>query len=401
MISTEQLVAALEELAPHDRELLELSLRRRVPDEALATLFEIEEAEVARRRANAIEQLSQLLDLQRGEDLGNVLKALLEHGTWAEVGARPGAGKVEEKPGSEPAATENPEPVLELLADRPKAPDPEPAPTRRRWVGPAALAAGVFLVLGGAIGALALSSGESSGRDADNPQQRTFQPNESSEGGKGKGEPFASGSAPASAADKLKPGENVTATVKGRPVLYSKPGAGKKRVLPARTQFGTPRVFGVVAPRGRVARGAGPRAAQRPGGMDPASDGAGWTAAFGPARRRLPPRIVVRKSGRGLRRFTVAVGHPRHPTPLGRFSVTDKLKVKTKGSPYGCCVVALTGHQTHLPPDWPGGDRLAIHATTDIRASASRSAWAACAPTAATPVADQDAAARHAGLHPP
>ena len=195
MISTEQLVAALEKLAPHDRELLELSLRRRVPDEALATLFEVDEAEIARRRANAIEQLSQLLDLQRGEDLGNVLKSLLEQGTWAEVGARPGAAKAEEG-GSEPEATEDPEPVLELLADRPKAADPEPPPRGRRWVGPAALAVGVILVLGGAIGALALSSGESSGKDSSDPQQRTFEPNESSEGGAGKGEPFASGSAP-------------------------------------------------------------------------------------------------------------------------------------------------------------------------------------------------------------
>src|SRR5215203_461065 len=78
MISTEQLVAALEELPPHDRELLELSLRRRVPDEALATLFDVEEAEVTRRRANAIDQLSTLLGLRRGEDLGSVLKSLLE-----------------------------------------------------------------------------------------------------------------------------------------------------------------------------------------------------------------------------------------------------------------------------------------------------------------------------------
>ena len=366
MISTEQLVAALEELAPHDRELLELSLRRRVPDEALATLFEIEEAEVARRRANAIEQLSQLLDLQRGEDLGNVLKALLEHGTWAEVGARPGAGKVEEKPGSEPAATENPEPVLELLADRPKAPDPEPAPTRRRWVGPAALAAGVFLVLGGAIGALALSSGESSGRDADDPQQRTFQPNESSEGGKGKGEPFASGSAPASAADKLKPGENVTATVKGRPVLYSKPGAGKKRVLPARTQFGTPRVFGVARRKGAWLAVQAPELKNGQVGWIRASEARLDSTPWALHADLSSKRIEVRKNGRRMRAFSIAIGNPQNPTPKGRFSVTDKLKVTDAGSPYGCCVLALTGHQVDLPPDWPGGDRLAVHATQDI-----------------------------------
>ena len=46
--------------------------------------------------------------------------------------------------------------------------------------------------------------------------------------------------------------------------------------------------------------------------------------------------------------------------------MTDKLKVADKGSPYGCCVLALTGHQNKLPPDWPGGDRLAVHATTDL-----------------------------------
>jgi lipoprotein-anchoring transpeptidase ErfK/SrfK len=29
-------------------------------------------------------------------------------------------------------------------------------------------------------------------------------------------------------------------------------------------------------------------------------------------------------------------------------------------------VLALSGHQTKLPDDWPGGDRLAVHATTDL-----------------------------------
>ena len=362
MISTEQLVAALEELAPHDRELLELSLRRRVPDEALATLFEIEEAEVARRRANAIEQLSQLLDLQRGEDLGNVLKALLEHGTWAEVGARPGADKVEEGAGSEPAATENPEPVLELLADRPKAPDPEPAPTRRRWVGPAALAAGVFLVLGGAIGALALSSGESSGRDADDPQQRTFQPNESSEGGKGKGEPFASGSAPASAADKLKPGENVTATVKGRPVLYSKPGAGKKRVLPARTQFGTPRVFGVARRKGAWLAVQAPELKNGQVGWIRASE-ARLDSTPGPCTPTSPPSASrCARTGAGCARSRSPSATRRTPRRRGATRSPTSCKVTDAGSPYGCCVLALTGHQVELPAGLagrrpPGGAR--------------------------------------------
>jgi lipoprotein-anchoring transpeptidase ErfK/SrfK len=76
--------------------------------------------------------------------------------------------------------------------------------------------------------------------------------------------------------------------------------------------------------------------------------------------------LYVRKDGRTVRTFRVAIGSRDHPTPLGRFSVTDKLNVTDSDSPYGCCVLALTGHQTDLPEDWPGGDRLAVHATTDL-----------------------------------
>jgi len=74
-------------------------------------------------------------------------------------------------------------------------------------------------------------------------------------------------------------------------------------------------------------------------------------------------RLEVRKGGRPVRSFSIAIGSPQNPTPKGRFSVTDKLKVTDAGSPYGCCVLALSGHQVDLPPDWPGGDRLAVHAT--------------------------------------
>ena len=35
------------------------------------------------------------------------------------------------------------------------------------------------------------------------------------------------------------------------------------------------------------------------------------------------------------------------------------------GSPYGCGVLALSGHQTDLPDYGPGGDRVAVHATSD------------------------------------
>lgn len=361
MISTEQLVAALEELPPHDRELLELSLRRRVPDEALATLFEVDEADVARRRAGAIERLSATLDLQRGEDLGNVLKSLLENSTWEEIGTRPapaanaGEADVDADADAEPA---KPEPVLGLLADRPKqsAGDAEPdAPPKRRRLGPLAAALGVIAVLAVAIGALSLSSGESSGDGKDN-QQRSFVPNAPD---KSKAEPFASGSG-------TDPSRNVIAIVRGRPVVYSKPDGGRRRVLPAKTQFNTPRVFGVVRRQGDWLAIQAPELKNGQvawlKASDATLDSTPWSLKVDVSKRRL----TVLKDDKKMRSFPIAVGSPQHPTPKGRFSVTDKLKVTQPGSPYGCCVLALSGHQVDLPPDWPGGDRLGVHATQDL-----------------------------------
>jgi len=82
VIPPEQLAGALERLDPRDRELLALSLRRRVPDDALARVYDVMPQEVARRRAAAIERLADELGAQRGEDLGAVLQALLDEGSW-------------------------------------------------------------------------------------------------------------------------------------------------------------------------------------------------------------------------------------------------------------------------------------------------------------------------------
>jgi len=74
-------------------------------------------------------------------------------------------------------------------------------------------------------------------------------------------------------------------------------------------------------------------------------------------------RLTLKRGSRVLRRMSVAVGRPGNETPLGRFAVTDLLHTQRADSPYGCCAVALSGHQTKLVPGWPGGDRLAIHGT--------------------------------------
>jgi L,D-transpeptidase catalytic domain len=73
--------------------------------------------------------------------------------------------------------------------------------------------------------------------------------------------------------------------------------------------------------------------------------------------------LELRYGDKVVRRFSVTVGGPGTETPPGRYGVTDG--VSFDESPYyGCCALALSGHQTHeLPAGWIGGDRLAIHGT--------------------------------------
>jgi hypothetical protein len=58
-------------------------------------------------------------------------------------------------------------------------------------------------------------------------------------------------------------------------------------------------------------------------------------------------------------------------TPEGTFAVTDGLAGTKLGPYYGCCVLALSGHQPNLPPGWIGGDRIAIHGTPGLVGSAA------------------------------
>jgi hypothetical protein len=498
--------------------VLDLSLRRRVPDEALAKIFDAEPAEVARRRATAIENLADALGVQRGEDLGAVLKALLDADTWeaAEDGkgddgwqafSDPSAASSDPLPPAEPDVkptelktseaarlfrlTPAPDPLLEPLpvdgeqreeeaaepddagneaeeeagedavagpaitgvpvggpggpdpdepfvassgeppsaeeppvdefflaaavepaaedepvADEPVAAAGEPPAAAEKPAAAAAVAAptqpgaqsppfvppgngnepepvlemlaerqeehrrerfrspALWALLGG-LGAAALlgagwlgatqfnDSGTKSPPGGDGT--RRFLPNE----GGALAAPFPS--------DPKTTSCYSTAYVR-RPVqLYSSPGGRRKLKLPATTEWGSPRILSVVRRRGNWLAVLAPELKNgEMGWMDIAGvarlDCVRWSLHVDLSRRRL----YVREDGHTMRQFTVAIGGKGHPTPKGRFAVTDKLKVADKGSPYGCCVLALTGHQNKLPPDWPGGDRLAVHATTDL-----------------------------------
>ncbi len=74
-------------------------------------------------------------------------------------------------------------------------------------------------------------------------------------------------------------------------------------------------------------------------------------------------RMELHKAKRLVERFPVTVGSRTSPTPLGNYAVTDGLAGSGLGPWYGCCILALSGHQTNLPAGWIGGNRIAIHGT--------------------------------------
>ena len=102
-----------------------------------------------------------------------------------------------------------------------------------------------------------------------------------------------------------------------------------------------------------------------------------WSIDIDLSRRSL----LLRHRGRPYRRMPVAVGAIATPTPIGRYAVTDRLRTRTASSPYGCCVLALTGRQPDVPQDWAGGDRIAIHGTTDPASIGTPQATAVSVPT--------------------
>ena len=67
-----------------------------------------------------------------------------------------------------------------------------------------------------------------------------------------------------------------------------------------------------------------------------------------------------------MRRIDIAIGRPGQETPTGRYGITDLLRVSGGGNgAYGCCALALTGRQPNVPQGWTGGDRIAIHGTSN------------------------------------
>jgi lipoprotein-anchoring transpeptidase ErfK/SrfK len=152
--------------------------------------------------------------------------------------------------------------------------------------------------------------------------------------------------------------------VRRRTQLRTAPNGRVVATLSIKTEFKSPRILAV--------------AARKPGWVLVRTSvrkyHVGWLPLKAGSLFSQPRTLVIDLSKRKLTVFhrgkltdtyPVAIGTPATPTPRGRFAVTDRLRVRP-GTPYGCCILALTAHQPKIAQGWGGGDRVAIHATPDL-----------------------------------
>ncbi len=158
---------------------------------------------------------------------------------------------------------------------------------------------------------------------------------------------------------RIRPGKQV--------VMHTRPRGRKIGKLGTRTEFGSQRALWVQRVHGDWF---GVPVSALPNGQlawirDDRSRLELYETRYWILADRSKQRLQLLYGNRVLESFRVTVGRPESPTPLGSYSVTDGLAGEGVGPYYGCCILALTGHQPNLPPDWIGGDRIAIHGTPD------------------------------------
>jgi hypothetical protein len=149
--------------------------------------------------------------------------------------------------------------------------------------------------------------------------------------------------------------------------LRSEPAPAGRVVaeLGATTEFGSPRTFPIAESRHGWL---GVVATQVPNGRlgwirdDPARIDS-YETPFSVEADLSLRLVTVRYGKKVVDRLPVTIGAAGTSTPEGTFAVTDGLAGAKLGPYYGCCVLALSGHQPNLPPGWIGGDRIAIHGT--------------------------------------
>jgi hypothetical protein len=147
-------------------------------------------------------------------------------------------------------------------------------------------------------------------------------------------------------------------------VLRQRPGGRALATVRARTEYGSQQTVGVAETRGNwvaVISTALPNGVlgwvpRKQLSLRPVA----WSISISLSSRQL----VLSRDGEVVRRVPVGIGAADSPTPVGRYVVTDHINPADYGtSAYGCCILALSGHQPHPPTGWnPNRDwRLAIH----------------------------------------
>ncbi|HEX6238636.1 MAG TPA: L,D-transpeptidase [Acidimicrobiales bacterium] len=136
-------------------------------------------------------------------------------------------------------------------------------------------------------------------------------------------------------------------------------------MLPATTEFGSPRALQVLGTKSEWLQVALP---VRPNGST------GWIPRSAVELRDLDEAIEIDLAARTLTLYDggdevlstpVAIGTDTNPTPTGRFYVVDKLDTGDPGGPYGQFAYGLSAHSESLT-EFAGGDgQVGIHGTND------------------------------------
>lgn len=165
---------------------------------------------------------------------------------------------------------------------------------------------------------------------------------------------------------KVKPGAEVA--------LSAKPGVDPVVRLGDVTEFGSPTVLTVIEREGNWVGVPTEKLDNGQLGWLKLGEDAGAYAIDSVGYEidvdRSAMTAELRRDGDVERRWTVGIGAPGTPTPTGHFAVTDALE-NTFNPAYGCCVLPITATQPNLPAGWTGGNRMAIHGTTEALGQAN------------------------------
>lgn len=163
---------------------------------------------------------------------------------------------------------------------------------------------------------------------------------------------------------------STVARALGELAVHEAPGgASPTTTLPATTTFGTPTVVLVTDVGAGAADGwLKVLLPVRPNGAT------GWIRDDGVDLRQVSLEVQVDLQSRELTVFDegemllatpTAIGDPDHPTPTGRFYVTDKLQTPDPEGAYGPYAIGLSAHSDVLT-EFAGGDgQVGIHGTND------------------------------------